>query len=146
MQTRSVQGKYSLTKLGLLLIMLSFFWNIWKVHYAVTRPQFCDDHGELTVQKTKRTGILEALPCTGREDTRCYGDSASSSCIPLLPELGQYFLFCSLAIFRSFMHTVQFLLQKIHTTTLNSCAPGKAHVPTAAETKKTGVCEMRTRV
>lgn len=41
------------------------------------------------------------------------------------------------------MHTVQFLLQKIHTTTLNSLCARKAHVPTAAETNRANVCEMR---
>ena len=38
--------------------------------------------------------------CDGRVRTRCSGDSASSSCI-ILSEPGQYFLFCSLTIFRS---------------------------------------------
>lgn len=44
------------------------------------------------------------------------------------------------------MHTVQFLLQKIHTTTLNSLCARKAHVPTVAETNRASVCEMRMRV
>lgn len=67
------------------------------------------------------TETLEKPPHAGRPHTRCSGDSAPSSCIILLSELGQYFLFCSLTIFRSLVPTIQFLLQEIYTILNTLC-------------------------
>lgn len=91
-----------------------FLRNRQTVCYSVTRPQFYNGHVEPTAKETDGTETLEKPPHTGRPHTRCSGDSAPSSCI-ILSELGQYFLFCSLTIFRSLVHTIQFLLQEIYT-------------------------------
>lgn len=105
--------------------MLTFLENTDIVHYPVTRPQFYNDCVELTAKETDGTETLEKPPRAGGAHTRCSGDSPSTSFIIFLSELGQYFLFCSLTIFRSLVHTIQFLLQEIYTT-LNSLHVWKA--------------------
>lgn len=66
-------------------------------------------------EETDGNETLDKPPGAGRAHTRCSGDSASSSCIVLLSEVGQHSLICTSTVFRSPVRTFPFLPQEICT-------------------------------